>query len=386
METPDAIARVFKTEPRRQPEKKKPDSKTAPPPAEKPKEEPKPADKPADKPAPRTSLFDDSADEGAPAPQPAPVDTSAEADEKIPENDWRRAKEVRSQLRTEIVSRDTKIKQLEQELAQYHEAVPDLKEVSRLKNEHKEFSDKVAILDYQNHPDYRQRFTEPKKKLVAEMQTILSDNSIQGVDLAAITSKPRAEMAKTISEITDQLNSFDAGEFRLQLRDYQKLSEAERNDLANHGDGLKRLSEQNQAKQRSAFEGQWKKTSFAAFAKKIEPASDASPDEVAQIKQFNEGLDQMRGSAEKYAFSIANEESAADVAIKAANYDFVVRHAFPRMKADYSRAVALNRELTKRLEELSAHTPKGGFDGAPPPQGAPKDEDISTLVKRTFRS
>lgn len=381
----DAIASTFKTEPRqrdrREPRKetktetKTPEKKTEAAPETKPEAK-------VETPQKRTSIFD------GPEQKPDAQKTEAQTPpEEVPKGNWEAANKARDKLREDIAERDKRLKQAEQELTRYREVVPDTAEVQRLREEHKAFSEKVALLDYQNHPEFRKQFTEPKEKLNGEIKTILADNGIEGFDLKAVLALPRAEMAKRISEVTDKLNSYDAGEFRLQLREYGKLSSAEQAALGTHKEALANLGQINQAKQRTAFEGKWKSTSFATFAQKLEPPEGATPDEVAQIRSLNQGIDTMRENAEKYAFSLGDESQAAEVAIKASNYDFVVNHAFPRMQSDYKKLQGQYQAVITKLQELAAHKPGTDFGGGSAPKpDTPENLPIKDQVKRVFRS
>ncbi len=387
MSTSDAIAKVFQTEPR-QHERREPRKETTKPKTETPpKTETKPADvkpkveeKPkveVKTPEKRSSIFDEPKAEAAPAVVP---DKPATTPEEIPRGNWEAANKAREELRA-------KLKTVESELATYHELVPDREEVKRIREEHKVFSEKLAILNYQDHPEYKKQFTEPKKKLEADMGTILADNAIEGFDIKRVAALPRVEMAKAISEATEKMNSYDAGEFRLALRDYQKLSTAEQAALGTHRDAMAALTQQSQAKQRTAFEGKWKTTSLATFAQKLDPPADAPPEDAARIKALNEGIDGIRSTAERYAFALGDEHQAADVAIKAANYDFVVNHAFPSMQNDYKKLREDYQLAIAQLMELKGQRPGSNFDGsAPSGEASPEDQDIKTQVRRVFRS
>lgn len=383
----DAIAATFKSEPRQHERREPRKSEQKAPPEKKAEAKPevkKPEAK-TETPPKRTSIFD-APEQKTETAKPS-VDISPEADDAIPENDWKAAKAVRQQLRAQLAEREERIKKSEQELAKYHEVVPDTSEVQRLREEHKMFSEKVALLDYQNHPEFHKQFTAPKEKLTSEIKTILADNGIEGFDLKAVLALPRAEMAKRISEVTDKLNSYDAGEFRLQLREYGKLSSAEQAALGTHKEALANLGQINQAKQRAAFESKWKTTSLATFAQKLEPPEGSSPDDVARIRALNQGIDGLRATAEKYAFSLGDEAQAAEVAIKAANYDLVVNHAFPSMRADHEKLKGEYKAVIAKLQELAAHKPGADFaGGGTTKQEAPEELSIRDQVKRVFRS
>jgi hypothetical protein len=377
MSMSDAISSVFKVEPKTQPKREpKRDPKAEQKPPEK-KAEVKAEVKPEVKPeAKRTSIFDTPPEAKPETTPPAP----APDDDGVAEGDWKTAKAQRKQLLLDL-------DKAKKELATYHQVAPDTAEIEKLRAEHKAFSERVALLDYQNHPEFQKQFVEPKQKLNAEIKTILSDNAIDGFDLQRVMSLPRAEQAKELSAVMEKMNDFDKGEFRMQLREYQKLSAAEQAALGTHKEALATLAQRNQAKQRTAFEGKWKTTSLATFAQKLAPPEGSTPEEAARITALNAGIDNIRNTAEKYAFALGDEHQAADVAIKAANYDFVVHHAFPSMQADYRKLQEQHRALTDKLQELAAHKPGTDFaGGSGPKEVAEEDLPIKDQIKKVFRT
>jgi len=377
MSMSDAISSVFKVEPKAPAPKREPkkDPKTDQKPPEKKVEEKPPETKPEVKTEQkRTSIFDTPPETKTEPPTPS-LD-----EDGVAEGDWKTAKAQRKQLLLDL-------DKAKKELATYHQVAPDTAEIERLRTEHKAFSEKVALLDYQNHPEFQKQFVEPKQKLNAEIKTILADNAIEGFDLQRVMGLPRAEQAKELSSVMEKMNDFDKGEFRMQLREYQKLSAAEQAALGTHKEALATLAQRNQAKQRTAFEGKWKTTSLATFAQKLDPPQGSTPEDVARITALNTGIDGIRNTAEKYAFALGDEHQAADVAIKAANYDFVVNHAFPSMQADYKKLRGDYQAVITKLQELAAHKPGTDFDGGSgPKQTSEEDLPISDQIKKVFRT
>lgn len=332
---------------------------------------------------PRASLLDKAPSVAEPA---KPVVEDADPFAGVKDGDWKAAKaaskaridaakaqvEAERQEKAKLASEYEATKKT---LDEYRTKVPDTEEVARIRKEHKELADKIGILDYQSHPEYRQKFVGPKNKLIAEAKQILTDGGIvDDIDVARLTEKPRAEFAKAVSEIAEKLNDFDANEFRTQMRDLQKLSQAEKEALSSHGEKLAQLNETGKAKQRAAFEDVIGKVSLPAFAKPQDIGKD-DPPEVAQLKtSYNDALKSYRKEAEQLAFGVSNESDAAKMAVEAANYRFFIKAAFPLMQADYEASAAEVKALRAKVESLTAVKHSDGAD-----KGSKQ-----TQVKKTF--
>lgn len=387
LSTDQLISNTFKTEFREKPAPQKNPPKKNEKPAP-PKQEAKPAaTAPEPKAEPRrASIFD--TDEPPPVAQPAAVETSDAPEESIKENDWKAAHAVRNDLRKRVSATEQELNATKADLAKYRQLAADPTEIQRLKDEHKQFSDRVAIFDFQNHPDFKKQFAEPKQKLLGDAQAILSDHGIEGVNLNMLAGLPRPEYAKAMTEIESKVGSFDAGELRILMRDVQKLSVAEKAAVEKRGEIMQGLQQQSQVKMRTAFEDVQRGESIGVFAKKREIPSDASADDRQMLEQFNSGIDEVRSRAEKYAFGLSDERSAASVATKAANYDFFKEKAFPIMVAEHRRDQEMIAQLTTKLQALGAHKPGAKFDGAAPKADDTSDENLSIneRVKRTYKT
>lgn len=348
-----------------------------------------PAQKPvkADAKVPK-SIFDAANPEAAPAEKPAekPATSAPDPDDAIPENDWKAAKLARKELAKKLEASQAELAKYQEDLGKYRQVAADPVEADRLRREHKELSDRVALFDFQAHPDYKRQFVEPKDKIVKDVDAILRENGIEGVDIASIVNKPRAERSKLLSELEGKLNSYDIGELRMAVRDLSKLSEAEKSAMANRETLAQEYKRQSEVKMRQAFEEVQKTESLGFLAKPRDIPEDADPEEKQSIQAFNEGLRQVRLQAEKYAFAVADERSAASVATKAANFDLLQKHALPIMVADYNKLREINAQMAERLASLEGHRPGADFDGGDTGPSGQKEEDVDlkTLVRRTF--
>lgn len=307
------------------------------------------------------------------------------------ENDWKAAKAAAKQRQEEL---NRKIQELEsreakaaEELAKYRQATADPLEISRLKEEHKKALDRLALLDYQSHPEYRKNFVEPKEALKAQVNQILSDNGIEGFDVESILSKPRIEYAKAMSDLEDRLNSYDAGEVRATMRDLQKLNEASKNAIGKHSEIAQALRQQSEIKNRQAFEEVLKENQVWLL-KPYEIPEGLEPEEKQNLESFNQAVSQVRAQAERYAFSPADEKTSASLAFKAAQYDVFTNHAIPRMVKDYQAAKETIAELTEQLKQLQAKKPgvvdSGSANGSSQPSSE-KPLSIKEMVRQTYR-
>lgn len=322
--------------------------------------------------------------------------TESEASDQDPfgnakENDWKAAKMAAKQRQEELTKKiqelEAKEKKSAEELNKYREVTADPTEVNRLKEEHRKALDRLALLDYQSHPEYRKNFVEPREQLKAQVAQILADNGVEGVDIDGMLSKPRGEYAKAMSDLEDRLNSYDAGEIRATMRDLQKITEASKSAVGKYSEMAQALKQQSEIKSRQAFE-EVVKENKSWMLKPYEIPEGIDPDEKQQLEDFNKAVAQVKGQAERYAFTPSDEKTSAALAFKAAQYDLYTNHAIPRMVKDYQDAKATIAELTEKLKQLQAKRP-GVVDSANTPPPAPQQSDkpisLKEMVRQTYR-
>jgi hypothetical protein len=307
------------------------------------------------------------------------------------ENDWKAAKAAAKQRQEELTKKiqdlEAKEKKAAEELNKYREVTADPSEVNRLKEEHRKALDRLALLDYQSHPEYRKNFVEPREQLKAQVIQILADNGVEGVDIDGMLSKPRGEYAKAMSELEDRLNSYDAGEIRATMRDLQKVTEASKQAVGKYGEMAQALKQQSEIKSRQAFE-EVVKENKSWMLKPYEIPESLDPEEKQSLEEFNKAVSQIKTQAERYAFSPSDEKTSAALAFKAAQYDLYTNHAIPRMVKDYQDAKATIAELTDKLKQLQAKRP-GIVDSATAPssnsQQTEKPSSLKEMVRQTYR-
>ncbi len=169
------------------------------------------------------------------------------------------------------------------------------------------------------------------------------------------------------------MNTFDAGEFRASMREMAKLNESAKAAVGTHQQMAEGLKQQAEARARQAFEAAYsehKAWSPAPF--KIEPG--VAPEVASELEEFNKAASQIRLNAERYAFQPSDEKTSSSIALKAAQFDFYVKHGFPKMHRDYQSAKETIAELSNQLKELQAKRP-GAHDATSAPAATEKAND-----------
>lgn len=355
---------------------------TSLPPAEPPKQA---ATEPA-KPAQKTSLLSKAA-------EPEPAKPSAEADPtgpedaiSLPENadptkksQFNEMKKIIKELRREKMSQQT-----QQTLQQTAQPAADA-ETERLRAEHKQMADRLAILDLQSHPDFARQYSEPKNKAVAEANEVLAFNNKEA-DLKALLAKPQKEFNAALAEVIKDLNPVDATTVVTAMRTAYKTDQAEKQALTKASELASNLQSQSAHNAKKAFESVWKDLGPTGyFLTTLEAGQEATAEEKTEISKYNEAVGAVRAAAEKYAFGQSDPKQAASLATKAATLDFMLSHGVPRMQKEYSQLVSLNRQMAEELAALKGQKSVGSVAGAAADSGGGSQKtSVQDLVAQAY--
>lgn len=319
----------------------------------------------------RTSLADALVEKHAAPPakkeEATPIDPLDEIDAQMtkanpkwkPNEGWAKLKTIaktESQKRAEL---ETKLAETEGRL----KALPVAEgmtadEVKKLREEHKAYSDRVMLLDLQSHPTFRAQFVEPRDAEISRAKELLDAHGVKG-DVAALLGKGRAELGKAVEELTKDLPSFDRTEIAEAVRKAYSLEQNSKIALANSKELMKGIQLKTHERQKAAFDRRFIPVSqqIAQNLVKLEAAPDASPEERAEVDAYIQGGKNIRAQAEKYAFAVADDEQAAEIAMKAAAYDFHVGTVQPRLSKEVAQIVADNKRLAEELKALRSRNP-----------------------------
>ncbi len=312
-----------------------------------------------------------------PAPTEYPEDKIKLGEKAAPETakHFETVKSITKQLRGDLSARDARIKELEAKVAG-GTALPA--DYEKLKAEHKAFSDRIAILDVQSHPEFIRQFTEPKAKITQSLNTVLSDNQVEGTDISALLAKPRAEFMKGASEIAEKLPEYERFEFLSGARQLYQVAQQEREALGKASELSQGFKAKTLETQREAFSKTWEKLGgMSEFLLKLDVDPNAAPEEKSAIEAFNAAVDGVRTAAEQNAFGPGGEEGAAQQAIKAATLDFFLQHAVPRMESEYRQLTELVTTLQAELKSLRGEKGEAAGVGGGGEGGGAGESDLS---------
>ncbi len=275
---------------------------------------------------------------------------------------------LKTKANAEIEAAEKKLADAQSQIETFRKATPaEAADVAKLQADLKAAHDRLAVLDYSAHPEFAQKFLEPKKKALGEAKLLLTDNAIENApDMASLLSLPRAEFSKKVSELAATMPAFDQGSFVTAMREAHRLQGEEKVALEKSRDVVQALEAKTAQQQKQAFEETF--TDFGNKMKPLEIPTDATEEMRSDIEDYNKALAAIRPSAETYAFGRIDDKGVGALAAKAASLDFLTQKAIPRLQRDFDRrmtaADSLIKELTTKLEGVRAAKNPGQFAGA----------------------
>lgn len=250
-------------------------------------------------------------------------------------------------------------------------------DLKKLQDEHKALSDRLYLVDLENHPQFQSQYITPKQQALASAKELLDAHGVKAGDLASLLSKPRGELSKAIAEMTKEIPDFDRLEVAGALRkayDFDQQGKAALSQSRQVLDGFKQKTVE---QQRAAFNKTWAPAAamLGENLVRLEAPDTATAQEKMEIEAYNNGMKQIQSTAEKIAFETHSEEAIAQAAIKAAAYDFHIQHAQPRILKEYEAMVKDNAALRDELKALRSRNPNHGIRAATGKSvdGSPKD-------------
>lgn len=280
-----------------------------------------------------------------------------------PENltNW---KTWRDQAKKEINEARNEKAALAAKLKTYETATPaDNEKTARLEARAKELEDKLAVFDLKSHPDFRKQYVEPKEKALSEAKMLLADNAVADApDMTSLLSKPRAEFAKTVSELAAKLPAFDQGSLVASMREAYRLHGEEGGALSKAGELKQQLAAKAAAQARQAFEDG--KTEFTTRIPEMAVPEGADADKIAEVNAYNTARQAALVEAERFTFGNASDREVAGIATRAASLNLVAHHVLPAMQRDLKRSNDLVAELSTELAAIKKGKSAPAFTGS----------------------
>lgn len=326
-----------------------------------------------------------------PAAPTVPTDDLDRMDlgEKASDNartNFAKLREVAKQERLAKAALERQLADLKTQQETLAKAAPqDAVEQERLRAEHKSMADRLALVDLKNHPDYVRQFEVPKTAALAEAKEVLDYNEIPA-NLESLMGKPLKEFAAEVSKLTKNMNSYDASAVQTSLRNAWKINNDATSALSKSQELAKTLSEKSAHAQKQAVEKVWGsfKEGESLLSKRVTPEG-ATPEELAEIASYNEGVQALRSNYERNAFGRMTEEETAKMALKATTFDFLQSHGVKMMDRAYKGMEARAIAAEKQLNELKAARSPGNMGGDPPKPSATAPKTFEELFSQRPR-
>ncbi len=318
-----------------------------------------------------------------PAPELVDRFSDIKEPEGISEAGQKGWKALKTKAETEIKTAEKKLADAEAQLNLLRKATPaEVADVERLKTEHKNALDRLAVLDLQNHPDFTRQFVEPKAKALAEASEVLGYNGKAALD-PSILGKSQKDFNAAVAEMTKDMNSMDATTVQTAMRQAYKLSGDERAALAKASELRSGMAEKEALQTKQAFEKVYGNLGFENLISPKEAPADATPEGKAEVAAYNQALAQTRTIAEKNAFGRLSPDEAATVATKAAYLDIMVQHVVPVLEKGYAAVVAERNALAEELQAIRGLKQPGSFT-APAETDTGEKKDAKYYLRRAF--
>lgn len=294
---------------------------------------------------------------------------------------WKELKAITKAERNRATVAEARLKELE---AKSTSTPANVEETERLKAELKTYSDRLLVLDLQNHPDFHRQYREPVKKAFAESAQLLTDNGVDGnVDFDALLAKPRVEFAKTVSELASKMNAFDGQTFTANMREAFRLRGEEKMALDKAGDVQKQFENKAAAEQKKAFEAV--AADVVPNFEKREVTPEMSAEEKSSVEAYNQSVDSIRATAERLSFGKVGPKDVAMMSFKAAAMDHLTQHAVPFLESHIKGQNQVIADLTAQLKALQGGKAPAPSGGAPAQNQTPANESIEASARRVWR-
>lgn len=258
--------------------------------------------------------------------------------------------------------------------------------VTQLEQENKVFSERLKVLDLESHPEFEAQYVKPQNEAKQALSAIAKDDEVE-VNVDELLSLRGKKFNTAVSEVLESLTPFARVKFQSALDRYIGAKLGAEQAVAQAGENLKKYRESGGARSRATFDSVAKNFGGAFLPAHVdEKADDATK---AEANAYNSALAQVGKQAEAFAFGQADEKSVAEVAHKAALFDFTLTQALPRIdkifQVELSTRDAKIAELEAKVKSLTAVNPKfSGGSGAPAPGESDEQPESHLEAARRF--
>lgn len=273
---------------------------------------------------------------------------------KAPEDDspnrpgWDELKSIAKAEREQNKAKDARIAELESQQDKNTETLRARN--AELEEQNKQFSERLKAIDFKSHPEFYDKFIKPVETIREKMEGITKMEGVEASveSLLALRGK---DFAQSVSDVMDELSGFNKTQFADLARQALEISEQRDAASQNMDNAVQDWNQNRNAEVRRIFDA----TSDNYQKFQPLPIRDGiTEDQKAADESYNNAIQATTQKAEEYAFGQMTDERVAEVSNKAAQFDFIVEHAIPRLaQMAASREGALKNQISDMAKELA---------------------------------
>lgn len=257
--------------------------------------------------------------------------------------------------------------------------------LAQLEQENAQFSSRLKTLDLKNHPEFISKFVTPQEKAKAELAAITKGDEVE-VNLDNLLALSGKKFNSAVSEVLESLTPYARVQFQSKLDTLIAARIGADEALSKSDESLKSFSQNSGARSRATFDAVGKNFNGAFIPVAVDDKADDATKQAAA--QYNAELASITTTAEKYAFGQLNEATAAEMAHKAALFDFTLSRGIPRIGELYNAELAASAsriaELEAQVKNLTVASPSLSGGSGAPGKDAPSGEETHLESARRY--
>ena len=276
-------------------------------------------------------------------------------------------KTIAKGLRDQLSTRERELQETRAQLEQVKKggvAVTESPEFQTLKAEHEAMSKRLMVLDLESHPNFQREFVAPKNAAEQEARNILAAAGVTDVDIDGMLRKDGIEFRKAVNEVSGKLNSpLDVTDFATAIRTAQSIRQRATEAVVKAGEINQALRAQTVNGYKTAFEETYQETLGSIKVNELSVPPGTAPEVVAEAEAFNAAVRGLRAESEKIALGSSTPKDIARASIKAAAYEFQVKHVMPLVMKTVKARDARIADLEAKLSGIAARNPNSQVRG-----------------------
>jgi hypothetical protein len=282
------------------------------------------------------------------------------------------------ELKTRAQAAAEKAAKLERDLAEVRKVAETAKaaapvddatraRLAELEQQNKTYSERLKVLDLRSHPEFVSKFVTPQEQARAQLAQLAQTEEV-ALNLDTLLSLSGKKFNVAVSEALDAFTPYGRVKFQATLDHLLAARLGAEQALAQADESLKSFSQTGGARSREAFDRTAQ--NYQGVYIPITPDDKADDAIKTAAAAYNADLAAVSRTAEQYAFGALDEAKAADLAHKAALFDFTVTRGIPRIAdlygAELTAKASRIAELEKQVRELTVASPSvsGGAGGS----------------------